>query len=369
MKSIAYVGLDVHKDCIVGAIMPMQGEIPIAERKFANDRVVVKKWITRWSRMYDLRCCYEASSCGYVLARWLKDIGVQCDVIAPSLIPSKPGEKISTDRRSALKLARLYRAGELTKVYIPDEDDESVRSLVRCRETLVREVVKSRHYVLKFLTVRGLAYKAGKNWTQAHWRYLWGLEFEGADAIVFGQYLALLEYKLAQVRELNRQIEAVASSEKYRESVGRLRCLRGVDTQTAMVIVAEVLDFRRFSGPRELMAYIGLVPGEKSSGETRKQGGITKTGNSRARRVLVEAAWHYQHKPALGEALKKRQQGQPLDVIAHAWKAQHRLYKKFWGIAIRKERCKAATAVARELVGFIWALMTKYSSAQTQAAT
>lgn len=360
MKSIAYVGMDVHKDSIVCVLLPAGSETPISERKLINDKIALKKWITKWDKVYDLRCCYEASSCGYVIHRWLLEIGVTCDVIAPSLIPVRPGDKIKTDRRDALKLARLYRAGELVRVYVPTEEDEAVRGLVRCRETLQKEVVQSKHYVLKFLSARGLPYQGKSNWTQAHWRYIRGIKLEGADDVTFRHYVALLEFKLAQLSHLDKEIETLAWSERYKEVVGALVCLRGVNTLTAMIVVSEVQDFARFGSPRQLMSYFGLIPSESSSGEIRRQGSITKTGNNRVRRVLSESAWHYQHKPAVGERLKKRQEGQSPEVIAHSWKAQERLHKKFWSIACRKDRCKAATAVARELVGFIWALATQY---------
>lgn len=368
MKSIAYVGLDVHKEFITAAVLAEKGDTPILERRIANDSLAVKKLMNRLARNYEPRCCYEASSCGYVAHRWLSEMGITCEVIAPSLIPSKPGDRVKTDRRDALKLARLYRAGELTAVHVPTKEDESVRALVRCRETMVKEVQKSRHYVLKFLSVRGHAYHTGSNWTKKHWEYLRGLNFEGADEITWRQYLTLLQYKLSQLEELDRQIAVVAEREPYKERVGILRCMRGIDTQTAMVIISEVQDFKRFANPRKLMSYFGLVPTEESSGQTTRRGGITKTGNSRVRRVLVETAWHYAHKPGLSDGLKKRQIGQPVEVIAHTWKAQHRLHNKFWKIAIRKERCKAATAVARELTGFIWALMTQYEQREAIAA-
>ncbi|HET6452825.1 MAG TPA: IS110 family transposase [Armatimonadota bacterium] len=368
MKSIAYVGLDVHKEFIVAVALPEKGDEPILEKRIANDSLAVKKLFVRLERTHEPVCCYEASSCGYVVHRWLAEMGIACDVVAPSLIPKKPGDKVKTDRRDARKLAKLHRAGELTKVHVPSEEDESVRSLVRCRETMVKEVQKSRHYVLKFLSARGLGYLAGSNWTKKHWNYLKGLKFEGADEITWRQYLTLLEYKLSQLEELNRQLAQVAEGEPYKQRVGKLGCLRGVGTQTAMVLISEVQDFSRFASPRALMAYFGLVPSEESSGGTTRRGGITKTGNSRARRVLVEAAWQYAHKPALSDGLKKRQEGQPVEVIAHSWKAQHRLHNKFWRIALKKERCKAATAVARELTGFVWALMTQYEQREASAA-
>ena len=357
MKSIAYVGIDVHKDSVSVLMLPEEGNDPILERRLENDSLKVKKFFVKWSESYEMHCCYEASGCGYVLHRWLKDIGVACDVVAPSLIPRRPGDKVKTDRRDALKLARLYRAGELTAVHIPSEEDESVRSLVRCRETMLREVNRSKHYILKFLCARGFIYRDGSHWTQKHWRWLRGLRFEGPDGIVWSEYIYLLEYKLSRLEELDRQIEEIAFSDAYKEAVGLLRCFRGIDVGSAMVIVSEVQDFRRFAGPGKLMSFLGLAPGQDSSGPSSRNCGITKSGNSRCRRVLLEAAWHYRHKAALSAALKKRQAGQPTEAIAHSWKAQHRLHKKFWKLASRMDRRKAAVAVARELVGFIWAVM------------
>ena len=219
-------------------------------------------------------------------------------------------------------------------------------------------MVQSKHYVLKFLRLRGLAWQGGKsNWTQRHWAWLRSLEFTGADRIVWLEYLTLLDYKLLRVAELDKELEALARSEAYREAVNKLCCHRGIGIQSAMVLLAETCDFGRFAGPRALMSYYGMTPSEASSGSNRRLGAITKAGNARCRRVLVEAAWHYQHKPGLSAALKERQSGQPAPVVAHAWKAQHRLHKKFWRIALRKERQKAVVAVARELAGFIWAVM------------
>jgi transposase len=360
MKSIAYVGMDVHKEHIVAVIMPEKGDEAICERKLRNDVNQLRKFVMRWAQVYDVRCCYEASSCGYVVHRWLESVGIPCEVIAPSLIPQRQGDRVKTDRRDALKLARLYRAGELTPVYIPSEKDESVRSLLRCRETINREVQQSRHYVLKFLSVRGLRYDGKSNWTQKHWQYMRGMKFEGPDSVVWLEYLALLEYKLLRLEELDRTIQEVASREPYVKAVGILRCLRGVDTLTAMGVITEIIDFKRFGRAGRIMSFMGAVPSEDSSGDSRRQGRITKTGNSRCRRLLVQAAWHYAHKPALSKSLKERQMGQSAAVVAHCWKAQHRLHKKFWSIAIHKDRCKAVVAVARELMGFIWSLMTQF---------
>jgi transposase len=287
--------------------------------------------------------------------------GFSCELVAPSLIPAKPGDRRKHDKRDAIQLARLYRAGELTTIHIPSESEERIRDLVRCRETFQREIVKSRHYILKFLRRRGFIYRAGQHWTRRHFAWLHQLHTNGElaaeDRMVFGEYLALLEYKLSRRDELDTQIQTLALAPAYRPYVERLRCFRGIETHSAMVLATEVGDWRRFDHAEALMAYFGLVPSEHSSGDRRRQGAITKAGNSHCRHVLVQAAWNYRHRPARGAALKLRQHKQDTQVIAHAWKAQHRCFKVFHRIAAKRPPQIAAVAVARELVGFLWAVM------------
>jgi transposase len=349
--------MDVHQDSVTIAVLPEGAQECEESRRLPHDLAKIRRAFVRLSKRGTVRTCYEASGCGYVLQRALAKWGVACQVIAPSLIPQRSGDRRKTDKRDAAKLARLYRAGELTAIRIPDEAEERVRSLVRCRETLTREILKSRHYVLKLLQARGLVYRVGSNWTRAHWAWLRKLTLEGADAITFRTYLELLEYKLIQRETLDGEIEGVAFSKAYREPVGRLRCLRGVDTLTAMTLVCEIGDVRRFASPRQLMGYLGLTVSETSSGGVERRGGITKTGNARARRVLVEAAWHYRYPPRSSRRLRHRQEGQPSAVVAHAWRAQKRLHKKFEALVYRVAPSKAVVAVARELVGFVWALL------------
>jgi transposase len=353
--------MDVHKDSVMIAVLPEPAKEPTRVERVCNDPRRLRRFLERLGREGEIRACYEASGAGYVLHRWLKEWGYHCEIIAPSLTPTRPGERRKHDKRDAIELARLYRAGELVLIRVPSEAEERVRDLVRCRGTFNRETLKSRHYILKFLRRRGLIYREGSHWTQRHFEWLRRLFSNGAlsgeDAVVFGEYLALLDYKLSRREELDRQIEELALGPAYRAAVERLRCFRGLDTHGAMVLVTEIGDFRRFESPRQLMAYVGLVPSEHSSGERERRGSITKAGNSRCRHVLVQAAWSYQHRPAVGAKLKKRQQGAPPGVIGHAWKAQHRLYKLFHRIAFRRLRQVAAVAVARELVGFVWAVM------------
>ena len=359
MKSIAYVGLDVHQDSIAAALFVGNQQEPKVETIFANDFTTVRKAFGRWKESYELHCCYEASSCGYVLQRWLDEMGISCEIAAPSLIPTRPGDHYKTDRRDAKKLGKLYRAGELSFVHIPTEKEESVRGLVRCRETMRDEVTRSRHYVLKFLQLRGLSWRGGKNWTEKHWRYLRSLTFEGPDKQVWVEYMCLLEYKLNRLQDLDKQIEELAFSDAYAELVGKLRCFKGVDTHTAMVLLTEIGDFSRFGNPAQLMSYLGLAPGSYRSGNTSRNCSITKAGNSRCRHVLIESAWHYRHRPYLSRELKARQRGQDVRVVAVSWKAQQRLHKKYSRLSKNINSNKAVVAVARELVGFLWAAATR----------
>lgn len=351
MRSIVYVGMDVHQNSIVMSGVGTSDDLELFKLEFANDHTVLKRQIYRLQKCYRIRCCYEASSCGYVIYRWLQAMGVDCEVVAPSLIPQRPSDRIKTDTRDARKLALMYRAGILAMVHIPDETEQQARSLVRCREVMVKEVSKSRQYILKFLQLRGIVYRDGNNWTQKHWQFLRGLSFPGVDESVYRQYLELLDYKLIQLSQLNNEIEKLSQTEAYRDKVGLLRCFRGIDTITAMVILTEIIDFNRFPRPGLLMSYVGLVPSQHSSGDIIRTGPITKAGSSRCRRVLVEAAWHYRHKPGIYKQLKNRQKGQPPQAVAISWKAQQRLHKKYWKIANRKSSGKAIVAVARELVG------------------
>jgi transposase len=349
--------MDVHQDSVMVAVLLGSAKECEEIRELPHDLSKIRKLFAKLSKRGTVQACYEASGCGYVLHRALTKWGVACEVIAPSLIPVRSGDRRKTDKRDAAKLARLYRAGELVAIRIPDEAEEQVRSLVRCRETLTREILKSRHYVLKLLLSRGYVYRAGTNWTKAHWAWLRKVALEGADAITLRTYLELLEYKLIQRDSLHSEIEEIAFSDVYRERVGRLRCMRGIDTLTAMILICEIGDVRRFASPRQLMGYLGLTVSEVSSGGVERRGGITKTGNARARRALVESAWHYRYPPRSSLVLRRRQKGQSTAIVAHAWRAQKRLHKKFEALTYRMDRRKAVVAVAREMVGFVWALL------------
>lgn len=356
-----YVGLDVHKDSVTIAVFRNRDPEPARVDRLPNDHRKLRRYFERLGAEGAVRACYEASGAGYVLQRALADWGFPCELAAPSLIPTRPGEHRKTDRRDAIKIARDFRDDRLVLVHIPTEEDERVRDLVRCRETFQREIIKSRHYILKFLRRRGFIYREGTHWTTRHLNWIRQVLQPGTlaeeDRLVLAEYFALLEYKLQRRDELDRRIEALALTPRYKPVVDRITCFRGFKTQAAMVLATELGDLRRFDSPRQLMAYIGLIPSEHSSGPRRRQGAITKAGNARVRHVLVQAAWHYRRRPTVGAALKRRQEGQDPSVLAHSWKCQHRLYKVFHRLAERKPKQVAATAVAREMIGFLWAVL------------
>lgn len=366
-KATTHVGMDVHKKAIQVAMLTGSSQ-EWMEWTVANEPRSVRRLARKLKRQDGLvHCVYEAGPCGYALQRQLVGEGVECQVVAPSLIPVKPGERIKTDHRDARKLAELLRAGLLTEVHSPTPEEEAVRDLCRCREDAKQDLLRARHRLGKYLLRRGRVYRAGRNWTQRHRAWLRALHFEHlAEEVVFGDYLLAVELLEERVRGLEQRLEETAQSAPWAERVGWLRCFRGIDTVTALTIVAELHAFRRFHSPRQLMAYLGLVPSEHSSGERERRGRITKAGNAHVRRVLVEAAWHYRHQPAIGAKLRRRRQGQPAAMIAIADRAQQRLHRRYWRLVLAggKPRPKAMTAVARELAGFLWAALYLYPQRQ-----
>jgi transposase len=367
---IFWVGLDVHKESITAAVFRGREPEPLRVDRIPNDPKRIRRYFERLQRDGQAQACYEASGAGYVLQRMLLEWGIPCELAAPSLIPRRAGEHRKTDRRDAIKIARDFRDDRLVLIHIPSEEEERVRDLVRCRETFQREILKSRHYILKFLRRRGFIYREGTHWTTRHMNWIRQVlqpdHLAEEDRIVLSEYLALLEYKLQRRDHLDRRIEALALTPRYKPVVDRICCFRGFKTQAAMVIATELGDVRRFENPRQLMAYLGLVPSEHSSGDRRRLGAITKAGNTRVRHVLVQAAWHYRKRPAVGPSLRRRQQDQDPAVIAHAWKCQHRLYKVFHRLAAKKPKQVAATAVAREMVGFLWAVLRDVDPSELQ---
>jgi transposase len=366
-KGITHVGLDVHKKSIaVAMLLPRR---KTAERwQLANEPRAVKRLVRKLKREAPgvVECAYEAGPCGYVLLRQFEKAGVSCQVVAPSLIPKKPGDRVKTDTRDATKLAELLRAGLLTEVRPPTEAEEAVRDLCRCREDAKQDLTRCRHRLSKFLLRRGILFGQGRAWTHRHRRWLKELSFERTvDKVIFDDYLTAVEQQEQRVRVLQEQMGQVAISEPYARPVGYLRCFRGIDTTTALTLVAELGDVRRFESPRKLMSYWGLVQSEHSSGGKTRRGGITKAGNSHARRVVVEAAWAYRHKPAVGVGLRKRREGQPIGIVAQADRAQRRLHRRYWHLHLSKNKLPAVAivAVARELVGFIWGALMAAAAA------
>jgi transposase len=352
--------LDAHKATIQVAMLLPGSDAPV-EWQVANESAAVRRLAHKVRRAApgEVRSCYEAGICGYTLQRQLAAAGMPCTVIAPALIPRKAGERVKTDRRDARKLAALLRAGLLTAVRPPTPNEEAARDLCRGREDVREDLLRARHRLGKFLLRRGLVWHA-KAWTQAHRRWLQSLSFaEAADQAVFADYRLAVAHLEARLETVAAALVALAQTEPFRQPVGWLRCFRGIDTLTAITLVAEFHDVRRFTSARALMAYVGMVPREYSSGETRRRGGITKVGNAHARRVVIEAAWHYRHVPAIGKMLRTRRQGQPAAVIALADKALQRLHRRFARLTARgKAPHKAVVAVGRELVGFVWAALT-----------
>jgi transposase len=353
------VGLDVHAHSITAAILQGSSEQPEVVTLPA-DLMKVRRLFRRLADHGPVRSCYEASGAGFVLQRVLADDGFHCEVIAPSLIPRRPGDHRKTDRLDAVMLARLYRSGHLTAVHVPREDHEALRRLLRLRTVYHRYAMATKHRISGILRNHGHVFSQGKStWTKKHRHWLASLRtsLQGPLQTVLAVELEHLEYLETQYRALDAELERFAQLSLYRTQVDALCCLRGVKTLTALTILCEIDDIRRFASPRRLMAYFGLVPSEHSSGSKEQRGPITKAGNVHVRRLLVEAAWNNHHRTGAELILSRRRQGQPPEIVAIALKAQHRLSKKFWRLDQRKHRHVAITAVARELCGFIWAIL------------
>jgi transposase len=367
---ITYVGIDAHKKDLFVAMLIGHDKTPVTWQ-LANEPQAVRRLVRKLEREAPgpVQVFYEAGPCGYALQRQLTTPRVHCDVVAPALIPRPPGERVKTNRRDARKLVELGRAALLTAVQPPTPADEAVRDLARARDDAREDLQRCRHRLGKLLLRRGLHF-AGRNWTRAHRAWIDGLTWmHAAERAVVDDYLLALDQTEARFHELDVRLAALAEAEPYREPVGWLRCFRGVDTLTAILILAELHDFRRFASPRALMAYLGLVPGEHSSGEKHRRGRITRTGNALVRRVLVETAWHYQHRPSIGVALTRRRTGQPARVIGIADKAQQRLCRRFRKLAAEhKPAQKIAVAIARELAGFLWAALQPAPAAASATA-
>jgi transposase len=361
VKSTTIIALDQHAATTVAAVL-QAADRTAALHPLPSDVPTILRFVARVQRQGAVRCCYEAGPCGFELQRAFTAKGIACDVIAPALIPRRAGDRIKTDRRDAGQLAILYRAGALTPIHIPTEQEEAARDLLRCREDIRADLLRARHRLSKFLLRHGRRFTGTKKaWSKRHDAWLraqtWPI---AASDQTHRAYLRAVDEVLARLRDVEQDLRALLDLESLRPRVQRLRCFRGIDDLTALTIAAELGDPRRFATAPSTMAFVGLVPSEHSSGTKRAQGGITKTGNAHLRRVLVESAWHYRHHPFVSATLRARQRGAPADVIARAWTAQQRLHRRYQRLAARgKPKQHIVTAVARELTGFVWAALTQ----------
>lgn len=364
-QEITYVGLDVHAETISIAVASRDsrgrarsvGTIP-------NGPDSLRKAMKKLGTAKSLRVCYEAGPTGYAVYWQLQKQGIACEVIAPTLVPVKAGDRIKTDKRDAMKLAQCYRAGELTPIFVPDAEHEALRDLVRAREAAKKDELRARHRVSKFLLRLGRRRDTTtRAWGQAHWRWLDKQRFEhAAQQEAFLDYKNEAQHATERVARLDAAIDRAieAAPERMRALVEALQCLRGVAKVAAVTVVSEIGSFERFSSAAHFMAYLGLVPSEHSSGGSRRQGRITKTGNAHVRRILGQAAFSGHRPPRRGPELKKRQEGQSQAIVDIAWEAQKRLYRKHQSMSLRRKPPQVTvTAISRELAGFIWAIGTQ----------
>jgi transposase len=366
-NKVRFLGLDVHAETIAVAIAEPDGEVR-SLGMIANRAESIRKLVKKLGPVEQLKACYEAGPTGYVLYWQLAEMGVACEVIAPTLVPMKAGDRVKTDRRDAERLARSYRSGDLTAVWIPDEGSESLRDLVRARETAKQDQLRARHRLSKFLLRVGQRPASGmKAWTAPYMTWVRQVHFaQVAREATMLDYLHEVDHMGERVKRLEQAIsEAVKlASPAIREVVKGLQALRGIAEISAVTIVAELGSITRFNTARQLMGYSGAVPTEDSSGQRTRRGSITKTGNAHLRRIIVEAAWSYRYRPTIGPRLRKRQEGVPEPIKEIAWKAQVRLHKRSLKLAAAgKDQRKIITAVGRELLGFIWAIGVKTETA------
>jgi transposase len=351
-----YVGLDVHKESI--AIAFAQAHTRDEPHFVGTTRysvISLTKALAKLGVPSELSLCYEAGPCGYGLVRALQERGYHCEVIAPSRVALQPADRVKTDRRDALLLARLHRAGELTAVVIPEPADEAIRDLVRARDDAASDQRRVKQRLKSFLLRHGHAY-TGKRWGPKHELFLSKVKFEDpAQHIVFTEYRLAVRFATERVERLVQALHDQTASWRWMPVIKGLMTLRSIDFISALTIVAEIGDLRRFPHPRDLMSYLGLVPSEHSSGNSTRRGGLTKTGNTHVRRILIEAAWNYRLPARIGESLQPRLEGQPQRIIDIAWKAQLRLCHRFRRLRARGlHQNKTCAAIARELSGFIW---------------
>ena len=361
MSKIRFVGLDVHAETIAVAVAESEGEVR-SLGVIPNHEDSIRRLVKKLGPAEQLRACYEAGPTGYVVYWQLTALSVKCEVVAPTLVPVKAGDRVKTDRRDAAKLARSYRSGDLTPVWVPDAAHEALRDLVRAREAAKKDHLRARNRLSKFLLRHGWRRPAGmKAWTKRHMTWIKeAVHFEQlAQEITLLDYVHEVDHATARIARLEQAIDEVVKSApaEMQEVIAALQALRGIAQVSAVTILSELGAISRFQAPRQLMGYSGLVASEHTSGERVWQGGITRTGNAHLRRVVIEAAWAYRHRPAVGGVLHKRQEKLSAEIKEIAWKAQHRLNARYRRLTARgKNKQQAITAVGRELLGFIWAI-------------
>jgi len=361
MKKVRWVGLDVHADSIAVAVAERTGDVR-SLGQIPNRPESLRKLMKKLGPADSVRACYEAGPTGYVIYWQLTTLGVHCEVVAPTLVPTKAGDRVKTDRRDAEKLARCYRAGDLTAVWVPDAAHEALRDLVRAREAAKKDQLRARHRLGKFLLRQGRRPPTGMTaWTQRHLAWIQTtVHFEQpAQEATLLDYLHEVEHAAGRIDRLERGIDAAVHTApaRMRAVIDALQALRGIALVSAVTIVAAVGELSRFARAPQVMGYSGMGAREDSSGGRTRRGGITKTGNAHLRRIVIEAAWAYRHRPSVGGALRKRQATLSDEVKAIAWKAQHRLHGRYRTLLGRgKNQQQVVTAVGRELLGFIWAI-------------
>lgn len=367
--TIKYVGLDTHKNSIVIAIADQERDGEVRNYgTIPNTLDAVEKFIRKQtSQKIELRCVYEAGPTGFGLCRFLRGNGIDCIVVAPSLIPRKDGDRIKTDRRDACNLARLHRAGELQEIYIPTREDEAMRDLIRSRDDARHASRKAKQQLLSFLLRHGKIYTGKTNWSQPHFNWLAEIKMDHpAQQIAYQEYILAIHDTTNRISRLDKEISNLSKEWKKAPLVKAIQALRGVAELTAVTIVAELGNLERFSNPKELMAYLGLVPSVYSTGTSTRRGGITKTGNGFVRRVLVEASWTYRLPARVTKHLLKRNKDLPLSIQEISWKAQLRLCNRFRMLRAKgKPTQVVTTAIARELIAFVWAISKEFKSLET----
>lgn len=361
METIQYVGMDDHKDFIEVAVLTQLSKKPTITTRLKNQKNTIKRFFEKISGKGEIIAGYEAGCMGFQLQRHIESLGHVCLLMAPSKTARKPGDRVKTDKRDAIVIAKALRNQDYQAIYIPTKHDEEVREYLRARADRKLDLTRTKQRLLKFFLRNGYQYPGDRYWTQKHLNWMKELSFASElQKDTFENYFHVMQAQEQHVERMDQRIQAIAVSEKYAPQVAKLRCFKGIDYLTALTLVVEIGDFRRFHSAQAFMGFLGLTPSESSSGSKRRQGAITKAGNSHVRKLLVESSWHYRYKCPPSKRLQQRRLGQPEGVIQYADKALSRLQRKFIKMVYRsKPKQVAVTSVARELAGFIWGVMTE----------